>query len=154
MTKSFYSTLVACVSPTAHVGKPRGLPPLPFMEPHPLHPYCTPGYLPALPSAFAVPKNLQSVSPTPISYALHSSWCPIQSLQQFEQPRGLPSLWLSWRKLEKNGMFWQLEQSQLYMESVWGSHCLKAAWFQKWEWKMPSIFRAVARVSSPGILRI
>lgn len=44
-TKSFCSTLVACVCPIPHVGKRRGLPPLPFMEFHPPHPYCIPGDL-------------------------------------------------------------------------------------------------------------
>lgn len=59
-----------------------------------LHPW-----IPALPSAFAIPRSLQSMSPALVSYALPSSWWPIQSLQHFEQPRGLPSLWLPWRKL-------------------------------------------------------
>lgn len=44
-TKSFCSTLVACVCSTPQVGECSGLLPLSFMESHPLHPYGIPGCL-------------------------------------------------------------------------------------------------------------
>lgn len=64
-----------------------------------------------------------------------------------------PSLPLTF--LEEIGKKWHVLATGAVsaLHAIWLSHCLKAAWFQKWEWKMPSIFRAVARVSSPGILR-
>lgn len=117
MTKLLYSTLVASECPTPHIHLPPWFTSLPFVVSHPSHPYCIPGYLHyllPLPPGICKACLLHQFPTHCISHV--AAYSPCSTLSSL-----LPSLPLiSLEETVKNGTFWHLEQSQLYMEPVWG----------------------------------